>query len=97
MPRTQPSAELQPPDTLSVTENNRDLLQMKEDKMPPKMRKRWMHREVQAMKGIGLSDQEREKDWLVGLGIRLEVTNRLGRALLFIRGFLWTHAYICFR
>ena len=82
MPRTQPSVELQPLDSLSITENNRDSPKIKEDRMPPKVRKRWMHREVHAMKGIGLSDQEREKDLLVELGIRLEVTNQLGKASL---------------
>ena len=46
--------------------------------MPPKMRTWWVHRELEAMKEIASSDQGGEKDGLVGLGIRLEGTSRLG-------------------
>jgi len=45
--------------------------------MPPKMRKRWMHRKLEAMREAGPSDREVEDDGLVGLVTRLEGTSRL--------------------
>lgn len=83
--RTELSSDLRPPDPI-ISENNKDESAPKlgEDRMPPKMRKRWMHREVEAMKEAVTSDQEvvmelEEHPSMVGLGIRLEKgSNRLG-------------------
>ena len=59
--------------------------------MPPKMRKRWMHREIEAMKEAVADDQEamlelEEHPGMVGLGIRLEKgPDRLGMFLFYLR------------
>ena len=56
-----------------------------EDRMPPKMRKQWIHREIEAMKEaagdreVALELEERPGTRMVGLEIRLEKTlDRLG-------------------
>jgi hypothetical protein len=57
--RTELSSELRPPDA-DISENDKDDPPPKlgEDRMPPKMRKRWMHREVEAMEEAVASDRE---------------------------------------
>ena len=69
------SLELWPPDP-TISENDKDDSppKMGEDRMPPKMRKRWMHREIGAMKEAVAGDREivLEHPGMVGLGICLE-------------------------
>jgi hypothetical protein len=77
---------LQPPDpTLSESDRGRPLPKLGEDRVPPKMRKRRMHREVEAMKeAVGNSREAavelEEHPGTVELGIRLEKsTDQLGK------------------
>jgi hypothetical protein len=88
-PITELSSELRPPDP-TISENEDDSLpKLGEDRMPPKMRKRWMHREIEAMKESVADDREavlelEEHPGMVGLGIRLEKTSdRLGMFVFF--------------
>ena len=76
--RTELSSELRPPDA-DISENDKDDPPPKlgEDRMPPTMRKRWMHREVEAMEEAVASDREvvmqlEEPPGMVGLRIRLK-------------------------
>jgi hypothetical protein len=73
-PITELSSELRPPDP-TISENDKDDSPPKlgEDRMPPKMRKRWMHREIEAMKEAVAGDREvvlelEEHPGMVGLG-----------------------------
>jgi hypothetical protein len=77
-PRTEPFLELQPPDpTMSKNDSDGSLPKLGQDTMSPKMRKRWMHREIEAVKEAVAGDQEvalelEEHPGMVGLVIRLK-------------------------
>jgi len=72
------SSELRPPDpTLLENDKGHPPPKLGEDRMPPKMRKRWMHYEVEAMKEAVARNREvamelEEYPGVVELGIRLE-------------------------
>jgi len=92
--RTELSSELRPPDP-TISENDKDDSPPKlgEDRMPPKMRKRWMHREIEAMKEAVADDREvalelEEHPGMVGLGIRLEKGSDLFGIFFFFFFFL---------
>ena len=63
--------------------------------MPPKMRERWMYRELEAMKESVTSDREtllelEQRPGMVGLGIRLEKgSSQLGIFFFFRCCFLY--------
>jgi hypothetical protein len=63
----------------TISENNKDdsPLKLGKGRMPPKMRKRWMHREIEAMKEAVVSNREvvmqlEKPPSMVGLRIWLE-------------------------
>jgi hypothetical protein len=80
--------------TASIPENDKEDSPPKlgEDRMLPKMRKQWTHREIEAMKEAVAGDCEvvmelEEPLGMVGLGIRLEKNfgiDQLGMFFLFL-------------
>ena len=98
--RTQLSSELRPSDA-TISENDKDSPpKLGEDRMMPKLRKRWMHRQTHEMKEAVAEDREvapelEEHPGMVGLEIRLEKglrgSDRLGTffSLHQLRWLIW--------